>query len=168
MDEFKASDLATKLLNSKDSRVAAAAKRIFSKTPIDDTEKTESESSWFTTGGTSSPNLSLPMTTHPSFSSTSSLSLNTHAIITSDIREAASAVAMLDSKRSGTPSPNTFVSKSSSHSDRKETKANVQTPEQQSEPQQQPQLSKSIGKINNVMLVERKKQTSEEERLHRR
>lgn len=169
----EASDLATQLLNSKDSKVAAAAKRIFSNAII--AENSASPDAVSTAQAGQSP--------FPYSGGTGTTSCP-HDEIPSDIREAASAVAMLDSKRRATPSPNPSLTQAlePGANDKSQvngststatcvgnngigtTDKNTATCLHQGSP---PLVTPKSNTLNAIVPVERKKPTSQAERLHR-
>lgn len=164
MDDIQtASDIATQLLNSSDSRVAAAAKRIFSNAIIEEKayvakthlemEKTEKSTNYES-------------------SSASSL-----VDIPSDVKEAASAIGMLvEANRMAAPSPcNMNLSARIVGTNAANTKSTAPTAICLSSPAPNPQASEPQMDVAEELLNPqessisiRKKPSSQAERLHRR
>ncbi len=181
----KASDLATQLLNSKDSRVAAAAKRIFSQAIIAETCQEPDNSSSAVHADTPTPHGGIAGA-GTGTGSTGAFVSSIHHEIPSDIREAASAVAMLDSKRRATPSPNPLPLTMDARQNDKSpvkgvtpsmvstaagpgTRINSTPPCNGLHPQgSPPPVTPTLNSLNALAPVERKKATSQAERLHRR
>ncbi len=180
----KASDLATQLLNSKDSRVAAAAKRIFSQAIIAETCQESENSLSATNAETPFPHGGINGAGKGTGGTDACVS-SSHNEIPTDIREAASAVAMLDSKRRATPSPNPLpltmearqndkspvkcVSSSVVSSTGPGTRITSTPPCNGLHPKgSPPPVTPTLNSLNALAPVERKKATSQAERLHRR
>eukprot|EP01083_Nonionella_stella_P016173 45233_1 len=171
-----ASDIATQLLNSSDSRVAAAAKRIFSNALIE-------EQAYVNVAKTTHLEMEETGEKNTHYESSSASASSSLADIPLDVKEAASAIGMLvDANRMATPSPsNTSFSASMNTcivgTNATTIKSTAPTAICQSSPALNPQASEPQMDTGEELLLNpqsslassiRKKPSNQAERLHRR